>query len=65
MPSVVHLRPRGPQAPCHSVVETTVVCLGLVEQLVGGPLAEARFVYYLLMFYSAPFAAEGTVAVGA
>jgi len=34
----------------------------LVVQLGGGPLAEAGFVYYLLMFYSVTLAAE-TVAV--
>lgn len=34
----------------------------LIVQLVGGPLAEAGFVYYVLMFYLVTLAAE-TVAV--
>lgn len=37
----------------------------LTVQLVGGPLAEAGFVYYLLMFYSVTLAAETVVMVRA
>lgn len=59
---------RGPDHLLASVLVGMSVRMGvalaavLVVQLGGGPLAEAGFVYYLLMFYSVTLAAE-TVAV--